>query len=74
MQRLMSKRAQLIDAVVSLIIWVILTSGLLYAFLTNQFPTVTGKVTGGILIIVGVLFIVNNVRFYLRSRQYNEEQ
>ena len=68
MQKLSSKRAQLIGSLISIIIWVILILSLLYAFFTNEFPTVVGKVTSSILIIIGFFFLVSSVRFYLKNR------
>ena len=68
MQKLASRRAQLIGSIVSMIIWIILILSLLYAFFTNQFTTTAGKVTVGILMICGVFLLISSVRFYLKNR------
>jgi membrane protein DedA with SNARE-associated domain len=68
MQRFMSKRVQLVGAIMSIIIWTILVVGLLYALLTNQFPTVEGKVTCGIVVIISILLLVSSARFYWKNR------
>ena len=72
MQKLTSKRAQLIGSVVSIIIWIILTISVLYELFTNQYSTAAGKVTGSVLVVLGIFFLVSNVRSYLKLKGKKE--